>query len=424
MERAVVHGNQEASSVESEPQLLPICSPTSEATPQSLHTGLPSHQRTTSHTQHRFTDRLSAWCTELRLSGAVDGDERRARVAVATTRLLDHVERILRWHMEYRSTLAPEPLQPLPQPSGQSTRTLDSREYGTEIDFELQYVDALASLNQVLENANPVAFLGILVLAYFEVLSTSAFGEWQFHLQGARSLLDHHCQSREDIERLGHPIGNLPEMIAYFAWWDVAGVVVRHLGGSRAESHGRLVFLDWHRALIGAEFFDTVGCPSEIFQLFVSLAKTAGTPHEVNEEEALIAERDRHVLAIQQLLQLGLVVDDQGLCRDTWRCAAVIALLTWDIPSQSASDPMAGCRQKALTSAVDRVCRGISSVPLTSRLYMHMAKPAFLAGINATSWTQCEVIREYWRNLQADGAPRHLGALAQCEERWKKIPRT
>ncbi|EEU35854.1 uncharacterized protein NECHADRAFT_91591 [Fusarium vanettenii 77-13-4] len=338
------------------------------ASPQSLHTGPHGHQSTTKHPQHQFADRLSAWCTELRLSGAVNGDERR------------------HWTRPH-------------------------------------YVDALASLNQVLEHANPVAFLGILVLAYFEVLSTSAFGEWQFHLQGARSLLDHHCQSREDIERLGPPIGNLPEMIAYFAWWDVAGVVVRHLGGSRAESHGRLIFLDWHRALIGADFFDTVGCPPEIFQLFVSLAKSASTSHEISEEEALIAEQGRHVLAMQQLLQLGLVADDQGLCRDTWRCAAVIALLTWDSPSQSTDDLTADFREKALTSAVDRICRGISSVPLTSRLYMHMAKPAFLAGINATSLTQCDVIREYWRNLQADGAPRHLGALAQCEERWKNIPR-
>ncbi|KAL2670121.1 hypothetical protein Neosp_015002 [[Neocosmospora] mangrovei] len=420
MERTVAYGSHEGPS-QSQLQLLPVCSPTSEASPQSLHIGRPGHQSTIRHPQHQFADRLSAWCTELRLSGAANSDEKRARVAVATTRLLDHVERILRWHMEYRSTLTPEPLQLLPRPSGQSTRTLDSPVCGTETDFELQYVDALASLNQVLENANPVAFLGILVLAYFEVLSTSAFGEWQFHLQGARSLLDHHCRSREDIERLGPPIGNLPEMIAYFAWWDVAGIVVRHLGGSRAESHGRLIFLDWHRALIGDDFFDTVGCPPEIFQLFASLAKSAGTSHEVSDEEALIAEQGRHVLAMQQLLQLGLVADDQGLCRDTWRCAAVIALLTWDGPSQSTGDPMASCRQKALTSAVDRICRGISSVPLTSRLYMHMAKPAFLAGINATSLTQCEVIREYWRNLQADGAPRHLGALAQCEERWKKI---
>ncbi|KAI8721543.1 Zn(2)-C6 fungal-type domain-containing protein [Fusarium sp. LHS14.1] len=423
MERAAAHDNHEASSLESQPQLLLVYSPTSEATPQSFHTGLPGHQRTASHPQHRFADRLSAWCTELRLSGFVDGDERRARVAVATTRLLDHVERILRWHMEYQSTLPPTPLKPLHRPSGQGVETLNVREYGTETDFELQYVDALASLNQVLENANPVAFLGILVLAYFEVLSTSAFGQWQFHLQGARSLLDHHFQSREDIERLGPPIGNLPEMIAYFSWWDVAGVVVRHLSASRAESHGRLIFLDWHRDLIGAEFFDTVGCPPEIFQLFVSLAKSTGTSHEVSEEEALFAERERYVLAIQQLLQLGLVEDGQGLCRDTWRCAAVIALLTWDSPSQPTDDLMDDCRQKALTSAVDRICRGISSVPLTSRLYMHMAKPVFLAGINATSLTQCEVIREYWCNLQADGAPRHLGALAQCEERWKKIPR-
>lgn len=177
-----------------------------------------------------------------------------------TTRLLDQVEKILRSHTEYGTTSISESL-PLPSSSGLDSAALDLRKHGAELAFELQYLDTLASLNQALENANPVAFLGILVLAYFEVLSASEFGEWQFHLQGARSLLDRRCQSRKDVDQLWHSIANLPEMIAYLSWWDVAGVVIRHLSGSRAQSQERLIFLDWHRALIGVEFFDTVGCP-------------------------------------------------------------------------------------------------------------------------------------------------------------------
>ncbi|KAH8658988.1 hypothetical protein BGZ61DRAFT_499865 [Ilyonectria robusta] len=252
------------------------------------------------------------------------------------------------------------------------------------------YLDTLASLNQALENANPVAFLGILVLAYFEVLSASEFGEWQFHLQGARSLLDRRCQSRKDVDQLWHSIANLPEMIAYLSWWDVAGVVIRHLSGSRAQSQERLIFLDWHRALIGVEFFDTV-------------AKTADTSQE-SDKGALIAEQSRHVLAMEQLLQLGLVTNYQGMCRGTWRCAAAIALLTWDSPSQDTGDLTPDCRQKALVAAVDRICRAISSVPPTSR-----------------SLAQCKVTSGYWRNCQTGGVPRHLGALAQGEQRWKRI---
>lgn len=400
----------------------PLAAPVSRATPAGCPAALIDFPSAAGD-QRWFSQRLLALCTGFRLAGNAGDPEQCARAARITTDLLEQVENSSRSSTGYETgsmaRSSPTSLDSLD--AGILSATMNARSNPAELTFELQYIDALASLNQALRHANPVAFLGVLVLAHFEVVSASAFGEWQFHLRGARSLLDHHCQSRNDFDQLRHTVPDLRKVIAYFSWWDVAGVVIRHLNGSQADSQECLILLDWHRDLIGPEFFDTVGCPPEIFQIFVSLAKCADTSQESKQQEDALAKQSRIALAMEQLLQLGLVASDQGLCRDTWRCASVIALVTWDSPPPDTPDPVAGLRQKTLRSAVDRICSVISSIPPTSRFYAHMAKPAFLAGINATHVTQCKILRGYWRNCQTGGIPRHLAASGRCEEKWKSF---
>ncbi|VUC22929.1 unnamed protein product [Clonostachys rosea] len=393
------------------------CSSTFQALPQRSAIRLPRDQHTIGY-RNSFIRHLSILCTEFRQTGYIGCNEQLPRSTQSVARLLDQVEKILQSHRDCDNNLISEPL-PLHCSSTPGREAPSSRKYGGEANLGLQYVDALVSLNEVLENANPVAFLGILILAYLEVVSASTFGKWRVHLQGARSLMDHHCQNRDDVERLWHSSRNLLEIIAYFSWWDVVGVIVRHLGGGREESQESLIFLDWHRDLIGEKFFEMVGCPPEIFQLFVSLAKTIGSSDGIHDGGPHEAERTRHALALEQLLQLGMAPGDQGKCSDAWRCSATIALLTWGGLPQDSSDSTASIRQKAVMSAVNRICKALSSVPPASSFYIHMAQPAFLAGINAASPYQCSVIRDYWRNCQTGGVPRHLGALSQCEEAWK-----
>jgi hypothetical protein len=287
---------------------------------------------------------------------------------------------------------------------------------------EFYRLTALASLSEALETAHPVAFLGIAVFAFFEVVMDADFGAWQVHLRGARSLLDHHCSRREDLDSLLRRITGFAELLAYFAWWDVIGTMIRRLSGHPGADE-RLIFLDWHRATMGDEFFGTVGCHPETFRLFISLAETAT---DVQEADPLMpreeVSRQRYVQAMGQLILLGSDATDEGRCRDTWRCAAAIAVLTWNSSSHAtatADNGLGGDTRAALDAAVDRICEVLAAASPSSRFYTHMATPAFFAGINATSLRQCNVLRMYWGRCRIGKHPRYWGARAECEERWR-----
>ncbi|KAF5013202.1 hypothetical protein FDECE_781 [Fusarium decemcellulare] len=275
--------------------------------------------------------------------------------------------------------------------------------------FEIHRLAALASLSEVLKTADPVAFLGIAVFAFFEVVSDGAFGEWDCHLRGARSLLDYHCSSLDELESLSHRITGLTEIVAYFGWWDTVGVVLRH-STSRTRAKDKLIFDDWHRSILGDEFFNAVGCSSETFWLFVSLAKDEEQLGESDDQGQLLQ-------AMSQLMKLGMDTTERGKCFDTYRCAAAIAVLTWQDPvdSNEYTEP----HRMTLASAVDRICRTIESASPCSRFYIHMATPAYLAAMRATSPWHCDILRSYWQNCQMGELPRYSGAGLQCEETWR-----
>ena len=277
---------------------------------------------------------------------------------------------------------------------------------------QLHRLTALASLSEALETANPVAFLGIAVFAFFEVVLDAAFGEWQRHLRGARSLLDYHCRSRNDLDSLSRRVPGLVEMLAYFAWWDVVGNVTRRLNGGHSGHSGHsgqdetLIFLDWHRSAVGSDFFHTVGCPPETFGLLVSLAESPGDGHN-------------YIQAMGQLMLLGSDRTEQGRCADAWRCAAAIAILSWPNSPSTPDGPLPDSGLVALGAAVDRICEMIAEVSPSSRFYTHLATPAFYAGINATSARHCDVLRTYWQGARVGEHPSYGGARAECEQRWR-----
>lgn len=283
-----------------------------------------------------------------------------------------------------------------------------------ENEYEFRRLETLSSLNEVLATADPIAFLAIAVFAFFEVVSENAFGEWQRHLRGARSLLDHHCRNRDEFDSLSSRVPGLAEMIAYFTWWDVIGNVIRRLKGSQAGQEDGLIFLDWHRSLMDDDFFATVGCPLKVFELFVSLVKSgqAGSP---GGEPSSTQAQGGFVQAMGQLLQLGMDTTPQGRVTDTWRCAAAIAVLTWD----NDGDPLAEDKRAALESAVGRICHTVALVPPSTRFYTHMAMGVFLGAINASTSEHCQALDSYWQNCQGGEFPRYSGARAQCQEIWR-----
>jgi hypothetical protein len=259
------------------------------------------------------------------------------------------------------------------------------------------HLAALNSLIQALDTANPVAFLGIAAFAFFEVCHGS-FGEWQRHLHGARSLLDYHCRTRSELDRLSEEVIGLTEIVAHLVWFDALGAIIRGTTG--------LIFDDWHRQTLSPSFFSGVGCPAETFNFLVEVARV-GT---VADPLALCFQ------AIDQLCRLDSDPTDQGQAVNAYRCAAAIALLT---RIEVGEETMAALRQAALASAVDRVCRIIASIPTSSRFYMHLAVTAYLAGTNATTVDECSIVRTYWQNCQITDFPHYPDGLARCEEKWK-----
>ncbi|KAK2934979.1 hypothetical protein FoTM2_006226 [Fusarium oxysporum f. sp. vasinfectum] len=263
---------------------------------------------------------------------------------------------------------------------------------------------ALKSLSEALNTADPAAFLGIAVFAFFEVVSDGVFGEWDCHLRGARSLLDCHCSNSEEFQRFSRRFTGLEEIVAYFAWWDTIGALVRQ---STSNTKSGLIFDDWHRSSLGQDFFDRVGCPAETFWLFVSLVQSK---ESTNLSESLTR-------AMAQLLKLGMDKTEKGKCSDIYRCAAVIAVLTTQSSSNGSEETSS---EVTLEFAVDRICHIIESACSRSRYYPHMATPAYLAGMRATNSVQCKILGTYWRNCEMGDIPRYSGVQMQCEERWRK----
>ncbi|KAH8695243.1 hypothetical protein BGW36DRAFT_382361 [Talaromyces proteolyticus] len=258
------------------------------------------------------------------------------------------------------------------------------------------HVAALMGLAEAVDKAHPVALFGIATFAFFEVCEGS-FGEWQRHLKGARSLLDIHCRSKTDLDRLSQDITGLTDIVAHLVWFDTMGAVIR---GSRG-----LIFDDWHRETLRDSFFASVGCPSDAFHLFVALSK----------ENTNLNQLDLSFEATDQLMRAESehAVSDTVLTAGAWRCTAAIAILS------RIGDGSSSSRQRALSSAVDQACRAIASITPASGIYIHLAATAYLAGINATHPQQCEVVRNYWRNCQASDFPHYPDGQARCEEKWR-----
>lgn len=281
---------------------------------------------------------------------------------------------------------------------GYHATTSEDEEEPPSVESMRYHVAALMGLSEAIERAHPIALFGIATFAFFEVCD-GAFGEWQCHLYGARSLLDCHCRSWADLDRLSQDLTGLTEILAHLVWFDTMGAIIRGSTG--------LIFDDWHRETLNESFFHGVGCPAETFDLFVDLAKA-----EFDVDPVELCFR-----AMDQLLKLDLDLTDRGRTASAYRCAAAIAVLArMDDEEAPTTTPS---RRIALASAVDRACQVIASIPPTSGFYIHLAATAYLAGINATTVQQCEIVRAYWQNCRASDFPHYPDGQARCEEKWR-----
>ncbi|CAI7577600.1 unnamed protein product [Penicillium glandicola] len=255
---------------------------------------------------------------------------------------------------------------------------------------------ALTNLSQVIQSAHPIALFGIATFAMFEVCCGS-FGNWHCHLQGARSLLDLHCQHKADLDNLCGEISSLADILAYLVWFDVTGALVRE---------SPLIFEDWHRETLSAGFLDSVGCPVDTFDLFVYLAK-----HRNGDKNYTM---DLNARAMAQILQLNAGdSSDRNLAITVYRGAAAIMAFSRAEITTGGEPSASTYHSNVVSSMVDRACQAIADIPSTSRFYVHLATPAYLTGMSASTARQCDIIRAYWRNCQSCEFPRYPDAEAQ-----------
>ncbi|KZZ87467.1 Zn(2)-C6 fungal-type DNA-binding domain protein [Moelleriella libera RCEF 2490] len=268
-----------------------------------------------------------------------------------------------------------------------------SREMWDSLETTRHSLAVLGGLNEVLEAANPFALLGIAAFAVLEVCD-SPFGEWQRHLYGAKSLLDYHCPDQKSLEHLSEALNGLTEIVSRLVWFDTLGAIARGTEG--------LIFDDWHRQTVDPRLFQTVGCPPDTFELF---NRVAGGQIAADTLESCI-------LATEQLAKIDRDESAWGLSANVNRCASAIAVLA-QLQEANAS------AKEALSSAVDQACRLIAMIPPSSIYYIHIAVPAYLAGMNATCSTQCDILRAYWRRCTHAGVQRYPDGLTKCEDQWR-----
>ncbi|KAJ5652019.1 hypothetical protein N7507_009445 [Penicillium longicatenatum] len=265
------------------------------------------------------------------------------------------------------------------------------------------HLGALTNLSKVIDSGHPIALFGIATFAIFEVCCGS-FGKWHRHLQGARSLLDLHCRNKTELDDLAARVPGLGDVLSYLVWFDVTGALIRD---------GDLIFDDWHRGILSPNFFDSVGCPPDTFELFAHLADR-NVNHDI---------LDLNSRALGQILDLdNSDITERGLAAAVYRCTGAIVAFgraggNRNNESISTSNPYSD----SLSKMVDQACDVISRIPTSSRFYVHLASPAFLTGIHASSTRQCEILRGYWRNCQLCDFPRYPDAQEQCEARWRRI---
>lgn len=265
-------------------------------------------------------------------------------------------------------------------------------------DLIQSHLVALSNLSKVIESAHPIALFGIATFAMFEVCCGS-FGHWHRHLHGARSLLDLHCREKAELDSLTHCIPGLADVMAYLLWWDVTGALVRG---------DELIFEDWHRGILSSAFFESVGCPPDTFGLFVQLVK--------GDSDANVLDLSSR--AMEQILRIEAGDStDRSLAAAVYRCAGSIEAFSRAGKNIESSEST--MHFGVISSMVGKVCNAISRIPTTSRFYVHLATPAFLAGMHVSTSEQCEVLRGYWRNCRLCEFPRYPDAEEQCERRWR-----
>ncbi|PNY29647.1 Uncharacterized protein TCAP_00436 [Tolypocladium capitatum] len=340
----------------------------------------PSRISATTDDQNSFVDRLAAFCRQITVNGRSHSTDH--YLSSEAMSLVSHLSDFIQARIESR-----------PAADACSGDIGDEAE---SVDAARHRSLALGGLNEALREANPFALLAIAVFAFFEVVYDSAFGEWQRHLYGARSLLDCHCRSRAELEVLSESVTGLTEIVARLVWFDTLGAIARQTTG--------LIFDGWHRGILNDKFFQLVGCPQDTFDLFIYVANMDGPSDPVGS----------CILAMDQLLRLDATDStDWGLSTNAHRCAAAIAVLG------RVGEETAMCGQSAMASAVEKTCQIIAATPSSLRFYIHMAVPAYLAGMNATTPRQCHVVRRYWQCCNIARVPRYPGGLAKCEEEWR-----
>lgn len=342
---------------------------------------------------------------------------------------------------------------------------------GRSVELLTSHTAALVTLNEAIKAGDILAIYGVVTLSFLDVYE-GPFIDCQWHMHGARALLQLHCRDGPSLDALCAELAGLREAVSLLSWYDTMGFYFEQ------NRRNALVFPDWVRTGMRDEFFELVSCPRDAYMVYAAVVK-ARTAHRGNREDdgdvemdgttvhAVAAAADTKspgyvkvkaemdvststsppahyapqryqeklklcALAVQQVMQIS---DDLTSPRHAHRdiktrelhesfryAAALIATETAHAGDDMDIDDETTATLARLT---DHVCARVTSgvVPVTSGKYRHFACQVTIVGHHAKTERHRHAVAGYWAHCDKLARPIYpIGRThSGNEEHWTRI---
>ncbi|KAH7025069.1 uncharacterized protein B0I36DRAFT_434582 [Microdochium trichocladiopsis] len=301
------------------------------------------------------------------------------------------------------------------------------------VELLTSHAAALAELNEAIRAGDILALYGVVTLSFLDVYE-GPFIDCQWHMHGARALLQLHCHDAASLDALCAELAGLREAVSLLSWYDTMGFYFEQ------NRRNALVFPDWVREGMRDDFFQLVSCPRDSYMVYAAVVK-ARTAHRGRKEDdddvvkmaaaEMDAQQKRHqrdlklsMLAVQQILRTSFNLtgrhDDTLVLQDSFRyAAALIATETAHVGGFIDNET-----DDTLSTLADRVCDKIlAGVPVTSGKYRHLACQVTILGHHARTPRHRQAVDGYWMRCDTLARPIYPNGRIHSgsEEHWTRI---
>lgn len=327
------------------------------------------------------------------------------------------------------------------------------------MDLLTSKAGALAEVKEAIRAGDILAIYGVVTLSFLDVYE-GPFIDCQWHMLGAKALLQLHCHDLASLNALCAELAGLREAISLLSWYDTMGFYFEQ------DRRNALVFPDWVREAMHDDFFKLVSCPRDTYMVYAAVVK-ARTAHRGNREDgdatpsppiltsaeaggpaesstatgAIVAgpkvqqqqQRDMKLtmLGIQQILQTSHsqhgrdYLDQTSIVKDCFRyAAALIAIETAYTTGDGSSAPIDSETAATLGALADRVCdKVLAGVPVNSGRYRHLAAQVTILGHHARTQRHRDAVGAYWTRCDTLARPIYPNGrvISSVEEHWTRV---